>query len=423
MRNILGWGLIAWACIGWAKAGIPLTDSLIIRLQADALQEQGLGNEDTVTQWPDLAQTDSIDGTVTSVAGQNPPTYITGILNGKSVVHFSNAQVLASLPFAWLDVNAGVTVIAVCTGDKSGQTAERLYGIGHADGTAGQYLAQDVSISVSGTDAGSGARFNNGKCLVTAANPLDSGFHITVLKIGQSDMYQDVFYSVDDAVAEAYDTQANLTNLLTFPATNNTFVIGSSRLNGAFSGTDYYTGDLAEIIVYNRELSTDEITQMVDYLKAEYGFGGALPVSEGMIIHLDASMLEGFQDGDAVEIWPDLAVNDAVDGTVTQVGSNGLPAYYGDILNGKAVVRFTDAQIMGTAAFAWPDATAGVTILGVFTGDGSGQTGERLCGIGSSTGVSGQILAWDVSTNTTEADGGSGPVSITGKPWSKCLIP
>ena len=138
------------------------------------------------------------------------------------------------------------------------------------------------------------------------------------------------------------------------------------------------------------------------------GLAANVPPVNGLIIHLKADAITGLADGAAVTQWNDLATTDTVNGMVSQIGTNALPSYYSNVLNGKAVVRFNNSHVLGTASFAWPDVNAGVTILAVFTGDSSAQTAERLCGIGSSAGTGGQFVGWDVSTTTTGTDGGSG---------------
>ncbi len=62
-----------------------------------------------------------------------------------------------------------------------------------------------------------------------------------------------------------------------------------------------------------------------------------LPVTEGLVLRLDASAVEELSDGDKVETWDDLSgeENDA-----TQATEENRPIYKTDILNGKPVVRF-----------------------------------------------------------------------------------
>ncbi len=406
-----------------AGAQSLLTDSLVIRLQAEALVNQGLANGDAVAEWLDTADTDSVNGTVSVAAGTDAPTFVTDVLNGRSVVRFSNSSALVSGVFSWPDVSRGVTIFAVCTGDQSGQSGERLYGIGQAGGTAGQYLALDVSTSKLISDAGSGARFNNGKSLVSALNPLHSGFHVTVLMIGQSDYYKDACYYVNNSIRQVFDSTANPSNRIIFPAAGNTLTVGTSYINGSLGSSDMFTGDLAEMLVYNRQLSTAEIEQMIACLRAEYGLDRDVPIIEDMVIHLDASSLKGLRDGDTVNIWPDLATGDTIDGTAGRLGTQMLPTFRSDVLNGKPIVRFANAQVLSSGDFSWVDVNAGLTVCAVLTGDISGQAGERAFGIGDLTGQAGRIIAFDASISMDGADGGSGFRFNNGKALVKNMNP
>lgn len=406
-----------------AFADIPVTDSMIMRFQADTLLQSGFKDGDSVTSWQDLADPNLIGGALLPITGKNTPSFATDVLNGKPVVRFNNSHVLGSANFDWPDVSRGVTFVAVCTGDMSGLSGERLCGIGQATGVSGKYIAFDASISVAGADTGSGARFNNGKSLIAAQNPLDTNFHVAVLSIGQSDTYGTVRYFVDSSEQQNFDTLANPGNVITLPATDNSFIIGSSWVNGAVATSDMFTGDLAEILVYNKELSVEEVAQMIDYLSSQYGLGDYTPVTDDMVIHLDASAITGLADGAGVSTWADLATVDTIDGSLFPAGPNTLPTWHSDTLNGKAVVRFTNGQVLSTADFSWLNVDEGLTICAVLTGDSSGQAGERALGIGSKTGVSGQIVSFDASTNTTDGDGGSGCRFNNGKVLAKSANP
>ena len=74
------------------------------------------------------------------------------------------------------------------------------------------------------------------------------------------------------------------------------------------------------------------------------GVGGAwaqcpvyLPLTDGLVVHLDASSITGLNDGDEVTLWPDSSGrgNDAV-----PFSTLSKPKYYGDVINGQAAVRY-----------------------------------------------------------------------------------
>jgi hypothetical protein len=243
-------------------------DGLVIHLDPSSLT--GLGDGDFVSSWSDSATGDSLDGTVIQLGGNTVPTYQTDVINGQPVVRFAGSDVLNSSDFSWIDVDAGVTVFAVLTGDSSGQTGERALGIGHNAGTAGQVIGLDVSTNSTEGDGGSGLRFNNGKQLVKAANPLDTGFHRVIFQIDQGAPYQSTGYYVDDLTAEVFNNAANGTTLLNLPVNGNALTLGTTWINGNLGTADFFSGDIAEILVYNKMLSAAEMSEVNDYLNAKY---------------------------------------------------------------------------------------------------------------------------------------------------------
>ena len=53
----------------------------------------------------------------------------------------------------------------------------------------------------------------------------------------------------------------------------------------------------------------------------------------GLQLHLDASQLNGYRDGDVVAAWPDLAGGD------NNATSAGTPTYIANALNGKPAIK------------------------------------------------------------------------------------
>lgn len=255
-------------CVSCFSTAALVMDGLVIQLDAGSIS--GLNDGDAVASWADSATGDSIDGAVTQLGENGLPTYQGNAINGQAVVRFTGSQVLNSADFSWIDVDAGITVFAVVTGDSSGQTGERALGIGDNDGTAGQVVALDVSTNTTDGDGGSGLRFNNGKQLVKAGNPLDTDFHSVIFQIDQGAQYQSAGYYVDDLTAETFNAAAGSTNLLNLPATGNALTIGTSWINGNIGTADMLSGDIAEILVYNKMLSVAEMSEVNDYLDAKY---------------------------------------------------------------------------------------------------------------------------------------------------------
>lgn len=237
-------------------------DGLIIHLDAGELKS--VKNGGSVTSWADSAVSDAVNGTVSKIGTKAVPTYQSNVLNGRPVVRFTGSQVLGSASFSceW----DTLTVFAVLTGGKTATASERAWQVGSSAGSSGQYVAFDASTNVSNsTNPGSGARFTNGRTLVRGA--LDTGFHTVMYRIEQGGKYQDGLYCVDGLTQEIWSHTLNPANKLSLPSTGNVFTVGCGP---NYLSADFYKGDIAEIMVYNRMLTAGEMVEVWDYLDAKY---------------------------------------------------------------------------------------------------------------------------------------------------------
>src|SRR5512138_1051093 len=64
----------------------------------------------------------------------------------------------------------------------------------------------------------------------------------------------------------------------------------------------------------------------------------AVPVTQGLVLHLDAGAITGVSDGGTVNVWPDLS-GTSRHATIGS-GAVNLPVYKTGVLNGRPVVRF-----------------------------------------------------------------------------------
>jgi len=144
-----------------------------------------------------------------------------------------------------------------------------------------------MSTTTDETDGGSGFRFNNGKALVRKGNPIDNDFHVVILQIDQGWQYQSARYYIDDMTAQTFDNVANGSNNLNLPSGGNTLTLGTSWINGTLGTSDMYSGDMAEIMVFNRLLSIEEMKMLQSCLHDKYFYSpieaspGALSLEEG----------------------------------------------------------------------------------------------------------------------------------------------
>lgn len=316
--------MIGLHCVLFA---VPVTDGLIVHLDARSLI--GLHNGDEVTVWADLATGDLVDGTVSAVS--TGPTYVADGFNGNAVVRMAEGEYMASGSITLPNVNDGLTVFVVATGDASGAAGERVMQFGLVGSSnAGKCLAVDFSTNKTDADGGSGGRFNNGKALARANNPLTTGFHIAAMQIDQGEQYGAFRYYVDDMNPETLDNVANSTNTLGLIAANNELTVGTGvNTNGlGYMTSDLYKGDIAEILVYNRQLTQAQMQDMFDYLDAKYTIFQAWNPAPA-----DAAISQGAINGDNVDV--NFAWNTGVDPDDTAAPNPDITKHYFYINKGE----------------------------------------------------------------------------------------
>lgn len=264
--------LLVLAGVGVPVWAVPVEEGLIIHLRADSLD---LNDGESVSQWADLATGDGVDGTLGAAVNANLPTYREGGYDGWPAVHFDSANTEALLSSSWTwDATQGVCVFMVCTGGEA--NSDRACFVGSEQGAVYQSFSCDVASTTSGVvGTGSGARYNNGWCLTSDAgpNPVRLGrWHASVRQIAQGGGYGSLVYAVDAFPALTLATNEP-TRSIAFSASGNVIAVGNGRANtttGWVGGSDWYTGDVAEIVVYNRQLSQAEMEEMLAYLRGEY---------------------------------------------------------------------------------------------------------------------------------------------------------
>jgi len=268
-----------------------VTENLIIHLDAGTLT--GLNGGDVVVFWADSATEDSVDGSVTAVSGYGSPTYKTNQLGGKPVLRFVRQQedLMVSSNWSLPNPSAGLTIFVVCTGGSSG-SVERVAQIGAAAGTASHLMAVDVSASASG------CRYNNGYSLTLAgSNPVASGlYHIGIRQMTQGGRHDSLYYAVNGLIPEPL-TCNNPGNLIVFDAADNHISIGSGMDPSGVWYPDFYNGDLAELLVYNAQLSSWQISQTAEYLSSKY----ALPFESAAVLVLESNGDTTVREGGAAD--------------------------------------------------------------------------------------------------------------------------
>jgi arylsulfatase A-like enzyme len=291
---------------------LPDAVTPLVRLKAQDLAS--LGDGAAVGSWSDSATGDSFNGNLSQSTAASKPTLRTNALNGQAVISFDGNDVLASSTANSLPTSGnGITVIAVARGDTSGNAAQRLGQLGSHAGTAGHIVGFDVSTSATSTsNGGAGFRFNNGASLYDT-NIANAGFHIVTWQIDNGQSYADAKLFVDGTLpANTFTGSASGSGTETFTGTDLELLLGTGRAaSGSLQGGDYYTGQLAEFLVFNDQLSIGQINLVANYLSSEY----ALPFAyETNMLFPQVALLgdynhDGIVDSTDYVLWRKTGIN------------------------------------------------------------------------------------------------------------------
>lgn len=238
--------------IGEATSAPPVEFSpadisgLQLWLKVDTLEAGGYVDEDVVDVWPD----DSGNGNnATQPTFGARPTFYESIINGKPAVRFDGLGKFFSTPLTGPGANFTIFIVSASASENSGQSQIRFQALSTTNfvvfpwtsGGAGSPLAIDVNNGgVSGLATGFGTSFS----------------------------------------VEAYRSAASATNGR--QTWSNGVILaqqdtGSGALNvplyiGAYGGaSEFFSGDITEIIIYNAALTDEQRQQVEQYLGTKYG--------------------------------------------------------------------------------------------------------------------------------------------------------
>jgi hypothetical protein len=242
------------AYVTFLAANPPIPGAgLALWLKADAgVTADGSGN---VSQWNDQSA-NQYNATQSSTAR---PTVVTNIINGNPIIRFNGSAQYMSMPAGFGNFTSGATVFSVFNPTTTANYA-RIFDIGN--GAPSDNLAL---YRYGAANAMQFACFNGG----TAATVIGSG-----------DLFLNMFQEytgVESSSSIQLYRDGLLINQSSGIALQN--IIRSSNYIGKsnWGGNALYQGDMAEIIIYNRTLSSTEQQQVELYLVNKYGLYYTLP--------------------------------------------------------------------------------------------------------------------------------------------------
>jgi hypothetical protein len=263
-------------CLSLVAADIP-TDGLKLWFRADSGVVKGTG--DKVSKWTDV----SGSGHDASQSNENQqPLIVTGVLGGKPVVRFDGVRDANNgdmLNFSGLDLNGGnqVTVAIVSANTRNVRNEDSLgmiaqgqsgksEGGGHGDWHSVFYIAENCDWGM------------------LSVNPLQGCVNV---RIGTGQVEHPWRYERPTSLGNAFSRTLVMKNA------ENEYIYVDGEMKKQVSDKlpqikcldagkqwlgrgpwqhpeEFFPGDIAEIICYNRALSSTEVTTVDTYLKNKY---------------------------------------------------------------------------------------------------------------------------------------------------------
>jgi alpha-tubulin suppressor-like RCC1 family protein len=222
-------------------------------LRADAgVTADANGN---ISTWAD--QSAAHEDAVQNTSGNQPQT-IAGSINGQPVVRFDGSSEYLQMPPGFYQMSAGATVFTVFTPTNLG-SYQRIFDLGNG-------TPQD-NVIFSRSSNNSTFTFES---ITGNAPPYDTVQGSSESQLNTSQEYTGILSgSTSMSLFQNGSLLDQVTSGLTAPndVTRNSNYIGKSN----WSGDSLFQGDMAEVLVYNRPLSTTEQDEVEGYLADKYG--------------------------------------------------------------------------------------------------------------------------------------------------------
>lgn len=294
MKQILRTGIFiicfsAFLCKAYSQS--QPSDLSGLQLWLDASDPNGNGilpaNAATVSSWKDKSGNARHTSLYNAGSGYTSPAYYSNQINGKGVIRFTRTtDVIGSGYSSTMDIRAmtspEITLFTVYKqGTRSGDQA--IWGCDN--GAWDRFFFSSRSTA-----------FDNGSVSFGNVSP----FTVDVAgagQLGQVKCLTAVYSKAGGANGSAIYFNGQLVTPFTDQTTMGTDALADIRI-GLDGDNNFYNGDIAEMIIYNRKLTTCEITQVNRYLNLKYGVsfsavnvtaGGATSFAEGGAVTLSST--------------------------------------------------------------------------------------------------------------------------------------
>jgi hypothetical protein len=238
-----------------------------LRLWLDASKITGLSDGAAVTSWSDSS---GLGNDAAQATGTKQPSYQTNEVNGLPVVQFDgNSDDLAitnANALSVLNAASGLTVFTVCAPSTVNANTRQLINWSTDGATNTNRFKYGQRLTGSGVWALSSRILNADTQINNEGSATSTGYHILGAIMDYS--ANSATMRLDGAVDA---TGAAGTAAGTTTAANSLALTIGSRADGA---AEFWLGNIAEIITYDRTLTGGEIATIESYLTTKYALAG-----------------------------------------------------------------------------------------------------------------------------------------------------
>lgn len=256
MKNLFSLTLFMLiSTIGMAQAPGGVDTGLQLWLKADSGTSTGVDGQ-PINSWQDQSASGD-DAIQVSVSSQ--PLYKLNQINGNPALLFSGSEFLELGLSGINNQDYSIFVVAKRT---SGDDKQYILGIQQSDDDDGMSFGYVTSSGVEMNQYGSTAKL--------AINPYDSSSEMPAILIGEFDDIQGKkMIQIYNGVS---DNKKN-SNTVRY------YLSGTGSI-GRGNGTELFNGLIAEVIIYDRVLTSQELKKLHSYLCIKYGI--SIPISQSL---------------------------------------------------------------------------------------------------------------------------------------------
>jgi hypothetical protein len=271
--NWSSYSSIAFATTPTVGTNLPLP-ALALWLKADAGVLQGSSNM-PVNVWADQS------GNANDAIAVVSPAWVPNAIGDRPVIHFDGGSTFFNLPYFMNGATGAEAFVVLKTETNQPGSSSSLWEMGGDNWNGKGYPNGNNVIQ---DDFGSGGGYGNG------------GVHqfATVQPLNQYHIYEVSSQTNDwdawiNGVWQAHVSQ----NSVSFAATPS---LGASVYEQFWvdwvQQTAYFSGDIAEVLVFNRGLTPDERTTVNVYLNGKYGLVPAIPATPSNLVATAVSPMQ-----------------------------------------------------------------------------------------------------------------------------------